>query len=224
MRLDLALRREQRDAAQRQRHDRQRAAKAELGQQRHAAIVVQRRPGAPDVVMRRGPDRAEDEEEQHQHHARRAAAHGEQRARGAAAADLHPDPEQERPQRRGDAHRQDVALRRQTDGGAVGHQRKGQQAADRDQQHLRAQPRAAPLTRKAPPRCGEAERGVIEREPRAAADQRRQRQRAAVAAAKRHDGQKAHKGEAKNAGLHGRGLRARAVTNALFIQPRRTAA
>jgi hypothetical protein len=115
-----------------------------------------------------GPDRSRDEGGQNRQHPHRSAAGGIERARGAAAAKLHPDAEGEGPDRRGDAHGQDHAARL-----AHPDQRVGDDADQPDQQKLGPDPGAAPVAQDLPPARGEAEGRMVKRDPGRKPDQRR---------------------------------------------------
>ncbi|SBW12360.1 hypothetical protein KL86APRO_20572 [uncultured Alphaproteobacteria bacterium] len=116
--------------------------------------------------QRPGHERREGDE-----HAGTAAADGVERSRGAAAAELHADAEQERARHHRHPHRRDEAAHRRAEQGARRQGREEQRAGDRQHRHLRAQPGAATVGEEHPPRRGEAERRVVERRPQRAADE-----------------------------------------------------
>ena len=105
-------------------------------------------------------NRAENKSAERDHHPCAASADRVKRARPAATAELHPETEQERPDRRRDTKREDIAV----DAGAPCDQRKADKNDKPDQQELRTQPCPAAGPYEMAPSRGEAERGVIERE------------------------------------------------------------
>lgn len=124
--------------------------------------------------MVRGRDRADDEEQQGHQHPRIAAPHGEQRARGTAAAQLHADAEDE-----GTEHHRHASRRNQAgDRGAeqaTGRQcREEQQHGQGQHDHLRTQAGATAFVDEYTPGRGEAESGVIKRQAQGSADHQQQ--------------------------------------------------
>ncbi len=119
-----------------------------------------------DADHRTGDERGERDEHPHA-----AAAGGVERSRCAAAAELHADAEDERADDHRHANRRDRAAHQAAEHLAVGEQRQEDRARHREHQHLRAKAAAAAVRDQRAPRRGEAERGVIEDEAGARADE-----------------------------------------------------
>lgn len=113
---------------------------------------------------------ADDEEQQRDQHARIAAADREQRARGAAAAQLHADAEQEGAQHHGHARGRHEAADRLAEQRARGEEGEEQQHAGAQHEHLRPQAGAAAVGHEDAPGLGKAEGGVVERDAEQGAD------------------------------------------------------
>ena len=165
------LDRDQRDhGEQRQAHD----------QRRHHAEGLddgggrERRQGEPPVSVVSGDHRTDDEEQQGHQHPRVAAAHGEQGARCTAAAHLHANAEDERPEHHRNARWRDQPGDRRAEQRACAQGREEQHYGNRQHDHLRPQACAAALVDEHAPGGGEAECGVVQGQAQRCADDQQQ--------------------------------------------------
>ena len=136
----------------------------------------QARPAEPVIRVGGCQCRAGDEKRQRHHHAQRAAAHREQRARTAAAAELHPDAEHESAKDQRPADREHKSADRVPEGLPLGDEWKEDKTREREHHELRPDAGAAPLEHEPPPRRSETEAGVIERDAGPEADGGEQQQ------------------------------------------------
>ncbi len=137
------------------------AHRSESRDERRGGETRQRRPVA---VVRGGHDRAGDERGECHDHPRAAAAHAEEGARGAPAAELHADAEDECADGHRHARRLHETRERHAERLALGEQREEHRAGEREQQHLRAHALTAPIGDEHAPRRREAEGCVVEHE------------------------------------------------------------